>query len=155
MRLILSTLLLLASPVMAQQSDGEAVEAAAEAALRQPLKDFGITSDKAPALLLAAQADPYGLKGLKGCADYRRAIADLNEVLGPDVDMAQPGRPLSGRLAEAGAGAALGAVIPFRGLVREATGAAETERRLRATVIAGGARRSFLKGYAKGRGCRV
>ncbi len=112
--------------------------------------------EEAPAILLAARADPYGLSGLRQCRDFRRAIGELDEILGYDVDATGPeGEPLPGRLAEAGAKAVVSSLIPFRGLVREATGAASTDRELREVLVAGTARRSFLKGYAKARGCKI
>ena len=43
----------------------------------------------------------------------------------------------------------------FRGLVREATGAAEADRKFRMMVAAGMARRGWLKGIAKERKCAV
>jgi hypothetical protein len=43
--------------------------------------------------------------------------------------------------------------IPFRSLVREATGASAHERRLRAAFQAGVARRSYLKGVGAQLGC--
>ena len=44
-------------------------------------------------------------------------------------------------------------ILPFRGVVREVTGAAVNERLLRAAYTAGMARRAFLKGWGLGRGC--
>lgn len=146
-------LALLATSVAAAAGD---TEDKAEQILRQPLKDIGIVSEKAPALLAAAVESPYTLSGLRNCRDYRRAVNELTEVLGPDIDAKdEKGQPLHGRLAEAGGRSVVNALIPFRGLVREATGAAENDRRLQRALIAGGARRSFLKGYASARGCKL
>lgn len=131
-------------------------ERKAEEVLRQPLKDVGIMREEAPAILVRAQAAPYSTAGLSGCRDYSRAIAELDSILGPDVDRTDgEGNPLPGRLAEAGAKSVVGMLIPFRGLVREATGAAEADRRLRQALLAGQSRRSYLKGRASARGCRV
>ena len=46
-------------------------------------------------------------------------------------------------------------LIPFRGLVREISGAAPAERRLNAAIQASFARRGFLRGVATGRGCKL
>ena len=46
-------------------------------------------------------------------------------------------------------------LIPFRGIVREVSGAAPAERRLAAAIDAGFARRGFLRGVLSARGCRV
>lgn len=157
--LTLAALLLLPAAVTAQDSkaSGESsFEKEAEKTLRQPLKDLGIMKEEAPEILAAAQVNPYGLSGLRNCRDFARAVAELTEILGPDVDApASQGEPLVDRLAKAGAGAAASALIPFRGLVREATGAAQADRELRAALLAGTARRSYIRGYAAGRGCKT
>lgn len=153
----LCLLLLLATPATAQERRGESkFEDKAEEIVRQPLKDVGVMREKAPELLRTAQRAPYSLAGLNGCRDYGRAIGELDAVLGPDIDAVdEKGDPLPGRLTEAGAKTLVNALIPFRGLVREASGAAEADRKIRAALVAGTARRSFLKGYAQARGCRV
>jgi hypothetical protein len=43
--------------------------------------------------------------------------------------------------------------IPFRGILRELTGAAEQERDWRAAIYAGAVRRGFLKGLGQQKGC--
>jgi hypothetical protein len=48
----------------------------------------------------------------------------------------------------------VGSLIPFRGVIREISGANAHDRALREAVIAGVARRSFLKGIGQARGCR-
>ena len=56
----------------------------------------------------------------------------------------------AGRVAQA----AVGSFIPFRGLIREISGANEQERKIQAAVQAGVARRAYLKGVGEARGCR-
>ena len=56
-------------------------------------------------------------------------------------------------LAEAGGKTIVNTIIPFRGLVREISGAAPAERRLAAAIDAGFARRGFLRGTALARRC--
>jgi molybdopterin synthase catalytic subunit len=73
-------------------------------------------------------------------------------VLGADYDIAEEDgekRLSEGRIGQS----VVGAFIPFRGIVREATGAAENDRTLRAAYTAGMARRAFLKGLGIGKGC--
>ncbi len=137
----------------AQESD---IERRAESVARQPLKDVGLMRENPPEVLLDAQRAPYTLNGLRRCADYQRAIGQLDEVLGPDVDaISDTSEILPARLAEAGAKSIVNAFIPFRGLVREASGAAEADRKFRVMVAAGMARRGFLKGIARERKCPV
>ncbi|MEE3154506.1 MAG: hypothetical protein VX309_03150, partial [Pseudomonadota bacterium] len=56
---------------------------------------------------------------------------------------------------EAGGKTIVNSIIPFRGLVREITGAAPAQRRLNTAIDAGFARRGFLRGAAISRGCRL
>ena len=161
MRLWISVLLLgLPAPLLAQaqsrQTDADRLEQKAEGVVRQPIKDIGLMRENPPEVLKDAQKAPYTLAGLKSCADLRRAVGELDVVLGPDVDAVDDqGDALPARLAEAGAKSIVNALIPFRGLVREASGAAEADRKFRMMVAAGMARRGYLKGVAGQRKCRV
>jgi hypothetical protein len=151
--LILSVLA--AAPAQAQQDKNKDFDDTAEDVARQPLKDVGVMKDKIPPVLVKAQEAPYARTGLKTCAQYRRAVAELDTALGPDVDKVDAeGRPVAGRLAEAGAKSVVGSLIPFRGLVREVTGAASTDRKIAAAYVTGTARRSYLKGYGSAIGCK-
>jgi hypothetical protein len=152
--------LLLAAPVAAQKSDTEAdldrIEKKAEGVVRQPFKDVGLMRENPPEILRDAQRAPYSLAGIKTCNDIRQTIVQLDDVLGPDVDQVdEQGDALPGRLAEAGAKSIVNALIPFRGLVREASGAAEADRKFRIMVAAGVARRGYLKGIAHTRKCPI
>jgi hypothetical protein len=161
MRLVMLLLLSgLPAPHLAQaqsqQTDADRLEQKAEGVARQPIKDIGLMRENPPEVLRDAQKAPYTLAGLKGCADLRRAIGELDVVLGPDVDAVDDqGDALPTRLAEAGAKSIVNALIPFRGLVREASGAAEADRKFRMMVAAGMARRGYLKGVAETRKCKV
>ena len=158
--LILMLATLAAAPALAQaqsqQSDGERIGDKAENIARQPMKDVGIMRENPPEVLKDAQRAPYSLAGIKNCRDFRRAVIELDNVLGPDVDAVdEKGDALPERLAEAGAKSIVNSLIPFRGIVREATGAAEADRKFRMMVAAGMARRGFLKGVARERQCSV
>lgn len=120
--------------------------------VRTPISDLNLRKGEIPALLIDAQADPYGVAGLRKCGQLTSAIADLDAVLGDDIDLPADGKPKlsAGRVAQA----AVGAFIPFRGLIREISGANEQDRKLLLAVQAGFARRAFLKGYGQARGCR-
>ena len=45
-------------------------------------------------------------------------------------------------------------VIPFRGIVRQVTGAARHDEYVQAAILAGTARRAYLKGLGEARGCK-
>jgi hypothetical protein len=121
----------------------------------QPAHDVGAAKTKIPPVLEAAQRDPYGLRGLGGCAQISGAIRDLTEALGPDFGSGPAKKEnRAGKLAEAGGKTVVNAIIPFRGLVREISGAAPEQRRLNDAIDAGFARRGFLRGIATSRKCR-
>lgn len=122
----------------------------------QPARDLGLQRTTIPPVLDRASANPYSLTGLGTCASLLGAIVELNEALGPDLDAPPAPAQTSRRqqVAEAGGRAAVESVIPFRGLVREVSGSAAAERRLRAAIDAGLARRGFLRGLASARNCR-
>ena len=121
-------------------------------AVTSPVTDLNLRRDTIPPLLIAAQAQPYSLAGLARCNQIIAAVREIDAVLGDDVDLPQgEGEGLSaGRVAQA----AVGSVIPFRGLIREVSGANSRDRQMVAAIAAGSARRAFLKGYGQARGCR-
>ncbi len=116
-----------------------------------PATDLNLRKGEIPAVLLAAQLDPYGLRTMRRCSDISAAVRQLDAVLGDDIDIAQaPGRKLSaGKVAQS----VVGSFIPFRGIIREISGANDQDRRLQAAIYAGTARRSFLRGVGLQRGC--
>jgi hypothetical protein len=117
-----------------------------------PATDLNIKKTEIPLLLVDAEQRPYALRGLNTCQQIGGAITQLDEVLGDDVDLPQNGerRMKPGRVAQS----VVGSFIPFRGIIRELSGANEHDRQLQAAVIAGVARRSFLKGVGQSKGCR-
>lgn len=140
--------LALAMPAQAQViPEPDAVEVA-----KTPLRDLNIDARDIPEVLQVAARDPYATKGLGKCNALVAEIAALDSVLGADYDIAESdGRD---RFSEGRLGQRLvGSVIPFRGIVREVTGAADNDRNLQAAYTAGMVRRAFLKGWGYGRGC--
>jgi hypothetical protein len=121
----------------------------------QPARDVGVMKREIPQILVKAKGDPYSLQGLKTCKQLTAEIADLNAVLGADyVAGAEAKENRAGKLAEAGGKTVINSIIPFRGLVREVSGAAPADRRMKAAQEAGYARRGFLRGVHANRGCR-
>lgn len=116
-----------------------------------PVTDLGLKKQEIPPLLISAQAAPYSTAGLAKCPALAAAVGELDAVLGDDIDLPQEeGKTSAGQVAQA----AVGAFIPFRGLIREVSGANSNERKMRAAIQAGMARRAFLKGMGEARGCR-
>jgi hypothetical protein len=146
----LAALAALALPAAAQAQ--VVPEPDAEEVAKTPLRDLNIDGRDIPAVLQTALADPYATGGLGKCAAIVTAIADLDTILGADYDIAEDDdgdRISEGRIGQS----VVGSVIPFRGILREMTGAAENDRKLRAAYTAGMVRRAFLKGWGLGRGC--
>jgi hypothetical protein len=122
----------------------------------QPVRDVGAQKITIPPAIEEAAAAPYALNGLRTCAQLNRAIFALNDVLGPDyAGSVAVHENKVGKLAEAGGKTVVNTIIPFRGLVREISGAAPAERRLNAAIRAAYARRGFLRGVATARKCRL
>ncbi len=116
-----------------------------------PLNDLNLSKDEIPAILIAAVSGPYASEGLETCPAIESAIADLDAALGPDLDVAlnQNDRLSTGRMAKS----VVASFIPFRGILRELSGAADQERTLRAAIYGGAVRRGFLKGLGQQKGC--
>lgn len=157
MRVVIAACLpafLLAAPALAGEPDKPVTERDVSAAdvATTPVTDLNLKKEDVPPLLIAAQERPYSLAGLARCPQIAAAVGELDEVLGDDIDLPQEDsrRMSAGRVAQS----VVGAFIPFRGVIRELSGANKQERLLQAAIQAGIARRSFLKGYGTARGCR-
>ncbi|WP_188644375.1 hypothetical protein [Tsuneonella deserti] len=116
-----------------------------------PITDLNLSKERVPSALVAALAEPYSSTGLEGCAAIETAIAQLDSALGPDMDVqaTDADRLSTGRVAKS----LVASFIPFRGLLREISGAAEQERNWQAAIYAGSVRRGFLKGLGQQKGC--
>lgn len=140
-------------PGTPEQSDTEMVGDVATT----PLEDLNLKGDKIPPVLQGALADPYGMTGIRKCASIIGAVSELDAVLGPDFDTpveAEDDDKRRGTVGRVGK-KLVGGLIPFRGLVREITGAAERDRKMQEAIYAGVTRRAFLKGLGQQRGCKA
>ncbi|OCC23122.1 hypothetical protein MB02_13205 [Croceicoccus estronivorus] len=119
---------------------------------KTPLSDLNLSNDEIPELLVQARTDPYDTVGLSRCSAIIGAVSDLDAILGEDLDTAEArGRSLDpGRVAQW----AVGTFIPFRGLIRELSGAKAHERKFQDAIVAGMMRRAYLKGIGQQKGCR-
>ncbi|MBB5987902.1 hypothetical protein [Sphingobium lignivorans] len=147
--------LTLAGAAGAQEKEGDKTLDKAGEIATQPVRDVGIQKTEIPEVLTRAVSQPYASPG-SGCRTLIAQIAELNEVLGPDFGgNSKENEDKFGKLAAAGGEAVVNSLIPFRGLVREVSGAAPAERRFDAAVNAGLARRGYLRGLAVSRGCKL
>lgn len=139
-------------------SDIDKVGDTAENIATKPLKDLNLMKDEIPPEVLAVMKDPYSLKGLKGCSQYKAAIGRLTDVLGPDVDSPEANAKKGQNAGEFALGAAesvAGGLIPGMGLIRKISGAEAAQKKAQAAVLAGQLRRAYLKGTARAKGCKV
>ena len=153
-------LLALAPPLLAWAS---VPPAAAQTAVAQekvtpgdvvtkPLSDLNLKKDEVPQLLQTAREKPYDLAGLKRCTAIAAAVAELDAVLGDDIDVV---RDESNSTIKVGslAKSVVGSLIPFGGVIREISGANAQQRKWNEAIYAGSVRRAYLKGVGEQRGC--
>lgn len=143
-------LLALAYPAMAQDNVTDNSPGAREVALT-PLSDLNLARDPIPEILVWARENTYDSTGMDRCDNIRIGIGDLDAVLGDDVDAGseEDGRLNPGSLAQS----VVGMFIPFRGIIREVSGANSHEYEFRRAIAAGLMRRAYLKGLGEARGC--
>jgi hypothetical protein len=135
-------------PVVDPSSQGTHDVAGAAAT---PLRNANLVRQDIPPVLFTAVADPYARPHPLSCRTLAADVVALNGALGDDLDAA----------AAAGQGdrgpevvkVAANALIPFQGVVRFVSGAEARDRRVRQAIIAGSARRAYLKGLGEAKGC--
>lgn len=154
---ILATgLLALTLSACATQEKSPVVDAATA-----PLNDLNLVYAEIPAALLAAQRQPYAIPENQECTALAAEISDLDEVLGPDLDVPAPAKPgLIERGTNSAGNAAIGALrrtteglLPFRSWVRMLSGAERHSKQVAAAIAAGVVRRAFLKGLRVSKQC--
>lgn len=124
--------------------------------VKQPLKDLNIMKTEIAPVLVRAKAAPYASAG-SDCSVLNAEIQELDVALGPDVDIVGKKPSLSKKLSDGGFSLARGAVssfIPYRGVIREVTGAEKQTRDVNDALLAGMVRRAYLKGYGETLGCQ-
>lgn len=143
----LTVVLLATAPIgtLSAQSTGQIIT--------QPARDVGLQKTNIPPLLAEASNNPYSLSGAGNCAQIARSIDELTKIIGRDFSTSPAQNKRN--LAKIGGAAVVNSLIPFRGLVREVSGASASERRLSSAVDAGFARRGFLRGLQSARKCRL
>ena len=110
---------------------------------------LGIFGQQTSAALVAIVAAPYALPAAPDCAVMATEIGRLDDVLRPDVDAPATSPGGLGHAAGQAVGSAVRGAIPYRWVLRWMTQADRQDRALRQAILAGAARRSFLKGVRK------
>ena len=114
---------------------------------------LGLQGPVTPPELKTVVLAPYAPPVPADCAGLAAAITALDDLLGPDVDAP----PAAAQSLDSKAGQAMGSAvrgaIPYRWVVRWMTGAGKADRELRQAILAGTARRGFLKGLRQAGRC--
>lgn len=129
-----------------------------QGAATSPLRDLNVVKSDIPEILLQALNDPYERPPRNWkCSTLIKLVEPLDVALGPDIDRVPIGDE---NLLDRGRGTALGvagslasSAIPFRGVVRQLSGAADHDRLVQSAIIAGNVRRAYLKGLGEAKGC--
>jgi len=155
---VAATLTFAIGPALAQNQAADQDKSTGEMAediATQPAEDVGIDKKEIPPQLEKIKDDPYSLKGINTCADILAAVEDVDAALGVDLDIKGDKTKEAKRKETAGrvGGAIVNSFVPFRGLIREISGAAGRERRYNEAIYAGVVRRSFLKGVGLQKKC--
>ena len=162
-QIVMATALLTAATAFAQatpqppKSDLDKVGDTVENIGAKPLKDLNIIQDEVNPDIERIMNDPYSLKGIKTCADYKAAVARLTTALGPDVDSPEfkkKDKTPAEQALSLGESAA-SSLVPFSGVIRRLSGAEAKQNYAKAAVYAGSVRRAYLKGTARAKGCKI
>ncbi|WP_323982119.1 hypothetical protein [Novosphingobium aureum] len=142
-----------ASPVLAQSDDAtlrggdqNVVDVA-----KTPVTDLNLDKKEIPQVLIDATVQPYDMTGIGTCQQIRGKVLELAQYIGPDLDLPQEERDRISALTVAKW--FVTSFIPFRGLIREISGANDHEKKVQAAIQAGIARRAFLKGIGSTKKC--
>jgi hypothetical protein len=125
-----------------------------------PLEDINIRREEIPPVL--AELDVYEKPVPRNCDGIAAEVTELESLVGSDVDMLVLDAPMGFRrqamsMVDDQAYSVVSDLttdlIPFRGMVRRATGASAHEREIRTAYRNGRLRRSYLKGIGFAKGC--
>ena len=128
-----------------------------------PLDDLNLRREDIPQILADAVTKPYDLTGLDHCEQIADEVNKLNALLGEDFDepppppdqstMTQKGGKMANSAAVDAVRGAARSIIPFRGLVRQVSGADAHQKEVDKAIQAGKVRRAYLKGVGMNKNC--
>jgi hypothetical protein len=108
-----------------------------------------------PEVLVHAAANPYARPTRISCAVLLPEITALNDALGVDFDET-PVKEGGARSTAFGlVSSTVADVIPLRGWIRKLSGAEKHDKRVQEAILAGTARRAYLKGLGQSKGCQA
>jgi hypothetical protein len=110
---------------------------------------LGLLGADTPQFLKDIEADPYRAPSAPACASIPQELAQIDGVLGPDVDTHATTKTTAGEFV----GGAVRGILPYGGVVRVMTGAGRRDRALIKAAMAGYARRGYLRGLEQNLAC--
>lgn len=138
--------------------NAQGTRAAAFSAALTPLEDIGLRKRQIPEMLQMLSDNPYTPPEKIVCDEVKKEMADLNVLLGADIDTPKVALSAQDQMIEDGTNMISDAVVglvrsqanivPFRSIVRRLTGAASHEKAVNRAVEAGKLRRAYLRGVA-------
>jgi hypothetical protein len=153
---IVAIVLLAAPAALAQSEDQKSLEW--EDAAKTPLRDINVMPQHIPSVLRDAVSNAYRPPRPFNCRTIAGEVDRLDEVLGEDFDAPPPPPPTKDEKRTGTANMVLkgaaGSIIPFRGWVRQLTGAERHAKQVQTAVAAGRVRRAYLKGLGEMKRCR-
>ncbi|MEZ5939164.1 MAG: hypothetical protein R3C52_13255 [Hyphomonadaceae bacterium] len=128
-------------------------------AVLSPFEDLNLTRAPIPPRLEAI-VSPYEPVPILTCEAIGAEVGELTAILGPDSDAHLAKTGISEKAADGAADLTLNTVsstlsgfLPYRSVLRFASGASEHERKLKAAYDRGVERRAYLKGIGAAMGC--
>lgn len=147
---------LMASGCASMGDGGDRAASAAQGAVTQPLRDFGLIRPTIPPEL-SRIVDPYAPPMGPGCSWLNYELAGLETVLGSEAsrspDRRRSGTEVVGDAADSAVRGAVSDLIPARGLVRQLSGAEAADRELARAQERGRVRRAYLMGLSHANAC--
>jgi hypothetical protein len=139
---------------LATQTIAGSVGGALEA-VKSPFIDLNFTRDEIPPKLQTISGSPYELPSPLQCKVVKAELAELDMLLGSDMQIASKEEEIDymHEGADALQSGAIGfvtgkvSIIPFRGVVRRITGAAQHAKEYSRAYESGKLRRAYLKGW--------
>jgi hypothetical protein len=156
--LTVSALVLITAPPALAQTREEQERLEWEEAAKTPLRDLNVMPKKIPEVLRDAVSDAYCPPRQMNCRAIGLEVQGLEEVLGEDFDAPPPPPPTKEEKRTGAANVVLkgaaGSIVPFRGWVRQLTGAERHAQEVQTAIAAGRVRRAYMKGLGVMMRCR-
>lgn len=161
-QLLVALLALLVCACASKLTGGMEEKGSVAHAATTPLRDIGLFKPEIPDALRGMHY-PYAVATPPAnCVQLAEEIKALDSLLGEENYQPQAQRSITHRAGAEAEDYALSSItnaaadtIPYRAWVRRLSGANSAERKAATAYLFGEQRRTFLRGYAAGRGCEL